>query len=462
VREGRSTSPGSDTLAVLDREVAHDDDASFTVVEADVRVADTDPLRTREELFQAVGLHHRHPRFLTTVVNDESRLVQVCDPLTELVPNQHLRRLTTCTEPDDVGFDLWQRIEPDDVLGRPSDPGSSGGVGALAAAEEVATIVVPDLYSPGDVPGELGAPASGRSPGCFLRCPGRPTAEVPEVPMRPGLESLRLDPRDPDKLRLIVEHQQSLVSSVESLGRVVLLDVPPGLTPAQVLGWRSGFASMFAAVYHPWLQVPGPGTDPVLLPPSSMAAGVIARTELVHGLANGPANQLVTEAIGLERVIGPEEHAELHRLGVNVFQVDPDGIRVTGARTLSTDSSWRQLSVRRMVSSIERSIKRQLTWVAFEPNNDRLRDSLRRQLDGLMSALFAQGCFSGSTPGESWFVQIASGAEAREEADAGQLVVQLGVAPSAPLEFILVRVAVQAEGIVSTSTVAGPGVNSGV
>ena len=281
-------------------------------------------------------------------------------------------------------------------------------------------------------------------------------------PTRPGLDGLRLDPADPRDRVLIAARQQDLVAAMESLGRVVLLDVPPELTPAQVLAWRAEFHSMFAAAYHPWLQVSGAGGQPLLLPPSAMAAGVIARTELVHGLAHGPANQLVAGVVGLERVIGPQEHAELHRLGVNVFQIDPDGIRLTGARTLAPDPSWRQLSVRRLLTSIEKAVRRQLQWTVFEPNDSRLRDSLRRQLDGLMTSLFAQGCFAGSTPAESWFVQIASGEAARLEADGGQVLVQLGVAPSEPLEFIIVRVAVQAEGVIATSTLTGPGVSSGV
>ena len=94
-------------------------------------------------------------------------------------------------------------------------------------------------------------------------------------------------------------------------------------------------------------------------------------------------------------------------------------------------------------------------------NDDRLRDNLRTQLNALMAQLFAQGCFAGSTPEESWFVRVASVAEAALELDAGRLVAEVGVAPAEPTEFIVIRVAVQAEGEIKSSFAPGAGVNVG-
>lgn len=456
--------------AVLDRPIPAADPATtrpgtasmyrFDVVEAELLVNDPDPDRPRAEQHLALGLDPAHPRWVVDVVNSASRLVQMPSDTPPGMP--HLEgpgelasvpgtlRAVLRVE----GQDRWDEIGLEDLFARADDPGGRGGIGAVSVpevADEIACVVVPDLYAPGPGPGPAGtipAPA----PGGFVPC--GPPAPATSVAPPPGLLSgLRLDPAVPAAREQIARQQQKLVAAAETMGVVALLDVPPGLTPAQVLTWRSSFGSSFAACYTPWVSVPDGAGGLVELPPSAPAAGVIARTELVHGLGRGPANELLVGIVDVERDIPAAEHGLLHQLGVNVCRPDVDGIRLTAARTLSTDSAWRQLTVRRLLMAIERTVRRQLHWTVFEPDNELLRDGLRRQLDGLLGALFEQGCFAGSTPAESWFVAMASGRDMAREPDQGQVVVEVGVAPSEPLEFILLRIAVQAEGDLRTAVV---------
>jgi hypothetical protein len=461
---------GSGLVAVLDRPIpaASPTTASpgaalvyrFDVVEAELVVNDTDPDRQRGEQHLALGLDPAHPRWVVDVVNSASRLVQMPSDTPPGVP--HLEGpeepasapstldAVLCVE----GQDRWDEIGLEDLFARADDLGSRGGVGAVSApevADEIACVVVPDLYAPGPGAGPAGtipAPASA----AFVPC-GPPTPATRVAPPPELLSGLRLDPTDPAAREQIVRQQRQLVTEAETMSVVALLDVPPGLTPAQVLTWRSSFDSSFAACYTPWVSVPDGAGGLVELPPSAPAAGVIARTELVHGLARGPANELLVGIVDVERDIPAAEHGLLHQLGVNVCRPDVDGIRLTAARTLSTDSAWRQLTVRRLLMAIERTVRRQLQWTVFEPDNALLRDGLRRQLDGLLGALFEQGCFAGSTPAESWFVAMASGRDVARESDQGQVVVEVGVAPSEPLEFVLLRIAVQAEGDLRTAVV---------
>jgi hypothetical protein len=424
------------------------------VVEVDLLVSDRDPDRPRQERFQALGLDARHPRYLTDFVNNQSRLLQIPTQIMTLSPTVSALGFLT-SELTASGVDRWSELELDDVFARATEPDWTGGVGVVDRLEEVATIVVPDLYAPTIFERPVHTDPPDNPSNQFTRClPPLPPKAPPDDARIIGLA---LDPTDPQSRAKILVRQQQLIEQAERMRRVVLLDVPPRLTSSQVVQWRAALGSAFAAAYHPWLVVPAAVDHVRHLPPSAFAAGIIARSELRVGIARGPANELAAGVVDVDVVVTPQDHASLHRLGVNVFALDLDGIRLTAARTLSADSAWRQLSVRRLLLSIERTVSHSLQWTVFELNDDRLRDGLRKQLNGLLGALFEQGCFAGATPAESWFVAIADKAAARAEADAGQLVVQIGVAPAEPMEFIIVRVSVQAEGTITSSTSTGSG-----
>ena len=441
-------------IAQLDTSIDLVPDMTIEVVEADVTVSDADPARPRSETFRGVGLSDQHPRCIVRVLNDESRLVQAEDAEPVLL-GFAVSKGELISEPELPGADRSGDLTTDDMFPLSYEPPTTGGLGAIALAEEVATFVVPDLYTPVTLPKvEHPSLEEMRSP-AFVRC-GRPPA--PPNPVSEPPRGLRLDPASRDDRETIIGLQRKVIEQAESLRRIVLLDVPPGMTFTQVLAWRASFDSAFAAAYHPWLAAPAPFNQVQPVPPSAVAAGVIAQSELTRGIARGPANEIAVGIVDVETVVPPDDHASLHRLGVNVFQPDIEGIRLTAARTLSGDPAWRQLTVRRLLLSIERAVRSQLQWVVFEPNDDRLRDSLRRQLNGMLSDLFELGSFAGSTPDESWFVNIASRADAAAEADAGQLIVEIGVAPSEPLEFIIIRVALQAEGDIKSSFASRQGV----
>lgn len=459
-RTGRAADPGYDIVATLDRPALMTAASTFEVVEAELAIDDKDPARLRQERHTALGLGPGHPRFLPGVIAAESRLVQaVNDDTRALLPGPDLAGLRARRVAE--GKDRWDSITLEDVFPYGNEPPGTGGTDAIRGAPEVATVVVPDLYAPaGPAPAEgPDIPASGRPR--FQLCAPQPTVPVAVAP--PGeLAGLRLDPAIPAGLERIVEQQRQLVQLAEGMQVVALLDVPPGLQPAQVLHWRSRFDSSYAAGYHPWLRGVGAQNELVRLPPSAVAAGVIARCELREGVSRGAANEVANGVVDVADLVDDQQHGELHRQGIDVYRMASDGVYLTSARTLSMDRAWRQLSVRRLLLLIERAVRRQLQWTVFEPNDQQLRESLSQQLDTLMATLFAEGCFAGATPQDSWFVHVAAGAKLSAEADRGQLIVEVGVAPSEPVEFIVVRVAVQAEGTIKTTVTSGPGVISNV
>ncbi|MGH8932933.1 MAG: phage tail sheath subtilisin-like domain-containing protein [Egibacteraceae bacterium] len=464
---GRLASTGHDLIAELD-DVVLVPPVQVEQVEAELTVLDRDPDRRRAERFDRLGLRPGHPRWVPDVLTAESRLVEVADPLAgidvldaTLPPAQS----EPVTDPDLSGLraaDRWHLVTPDDVFGRllGGDESGTEGLDALLLAPEVASIVAPDLYCPAEppatepvtLPGSLAGPT-------FAPCVDQPSRMHPPPSTLP-LVGLRLDPADAGDLERITLLQQQLVAVAERLRCVALLDVPPGLRRQAIMRWRSRFDSSFAAAYHPWLRAPSGGrAGPLVdLNPSAVAAGILARTELRQGVPHGPANEPSVGVVHVTDRVDDERHGDLHQAGIDVFRRQPDGVWLTGARTLSAEGALRQLSVRRLLLLLQRSVARQLQWVVFEPNDELLRAGLTRMLEGLLGGLDAQGAFAGATPAESWFVHVAEGRDVGLEADRGQVVVEIGVAPAEPAEFIVVRVSLDAEGSVETRLRVGSGV----
>lgn len=460
---GRTDRAGRDLVASLDLPLGFALRRA-ELVEAVVTVVDRDPARLRQETFDRLGLQLGHPRWLGDVLHQESRLVDVAASPPALVLTD-TRLSPVAAEPDEEspgGTDRWHLVTPSDVFGNLLEGDASGteGLDALLAAPEVATIVVADLYSPADLPvtDAVELPGVGAGP-AFAPCLASAPARHPAPPALP-LTGLHLDPLVANDLETIIGLQQDVVSVSERLGCVTLLDVPPGLRQRDVLRWRSRFDSSYAAGYHPWLRVPA--SDPagalIALNPSAVAAGIIARCERREGVPRGPANELASGVVDVTDRVDDDRHGDLHQRGIDVFRAGPNGVWLTGARTLSTEQQWRQLTVRRLLLLVERAVLHQLQWTVFEPNDAMLRAGLKRSLDQLLGRLFAQGAFAGATPSQSWFVHVAEGGDIAFEADQGQVVVEVGVAPSEPTEFIVVRLRVDAAGAVESSLRMGTGV----
>lgn|GEM_PF-584896 len=441
------------------------------VVEAALRLSGT----TREdedgeESYEGVGLGAVHPRSLAAQLAG-SRLAEPAGGWTgeDLLPDDPFLRFPpppggaqfTC------GRDRYPALVPGDFFDpswTPGDEQPRGGIHALAEVDEVAVLVVPDLYSPDALPREGEAPDLPDEAGAaFARCPDAPR----DAPPDPGpvcadglpaeadgaeddLYGLRLDPRDPGSLAAIAELQQAVVELTELLERwVVLLDVPPRLGERQALEWRARFGSAYAAAYHPWLNVARPDDrrDPlVAVNPSAFAAGIVAAQEAAFGVQHGPANLLAAGAVSAADRVDRARHDALHQAGINVFVPERDGIRLTAARTLSYDPQWRQLSVRRLVSMLRRALEVQMQWTVFEPNDEALREELTRLLEGYLRALFRAGAFRGSAPDEGFFVRCDEELNPQPSIDLGRLVCHVGVAPTEPLEFILLRLAREGDG----------------
>lgn len=240
--------------------------------------------------------------------------------------------------------------------------------------------------------------------------------------------------------------QTLIIGHCERMGdRVAILDTPPDLNPQQVNKWRmdvAGYDSSYAALYYPWIQVQDPLTNsPRLVPPSGHMAGVWARNDNTRGVHKAPANEVVQGATGLAYNVTKGEHDVLNPNGVNVIRAFPGmGIRVWGARTLSSNPSWRYLNVRRLFNYVEKSIERGTQWVVFEPNEPMLWSQITRDVGAFLTSVWAQGALFGTTPEQAFYVKCDAELNPAATRDMGQLFIEIGLSPVKPAEFVIFRI----------------------
>lgn len=260
----------------------------------------------------------------------------------------------------------------------------------------------------------------------------------------------------------------ALLQHCETMGdRIALLDAPLELKDPRALlevavaassGEAAGAGARprvsdrgFGAVYFPALTVRDPFSpkDLVTSAPSGFIAGICARTDAQRGVHKAPANEIVRGALNLTYRVTDAEQGELNANGVNVVRLfSREGIRVWGARTLAPAASeWRYLNVRRLFNFIEESLAIGLRWAVFEPNDESLWKSMRRDINAFLTQLWRSGALFGATPEEAFFVKCDRETNPQDSVDQGKVVCIVGVAPVKPAEFIVIRIGQSVSGV---------------
>lgn len=238
--------------------------------------------------------------------------------------------------------------------------------------------------------------------------------------------------------------QVMLTAHCESTGsRFAVLDVPRDAKKVQdILTHRDIFDSNYAALYHPWLTIFDPlDKKNISIPPSGSVLGIYARTDNTRGVHKAPANEVVRGCVGLECQFNTGEQDILNPKGVNLIRSFPgQGIRVWGARTASSNGSWKYINVRRLFIFIEESIKANTSWAVFEPNDEVLWVRVQRTISVFLNGLWRGGSLAGSTPEEAFFVNIGRDTMSQDDIDNGRLICVIGVAPVKPAEFVIFRI----------------------
>ena len=240
------------------------------------------------------------------------------------------------------------------------------------------------------------------------------------------------------------EVQAALIAHCENCKSCfAILDVPIDRKKTNdVVEFRDMYDTTYAAMYHPWLEMFDPlAKRSAYFPPSGAMAGIYARTDNERGVHKAPANEIVRGCTGLSCNYNEGEQEILNPKGVNLIRAFTGrGIRVWGARTMSSNGLWKYVNVRRLYIYIEESIKANTNWVVFEPNSEVLWGRVTRTIEMFLATCWRSGALAGSTPSEAYFVECGPTTMTQDDIDNGRLICNIGIAAVKPAEFVIFRI----------------------
>jgi phage tail sheath protein FI len=329
---------------------------------------------------------------IATKVNAASKLIRIVDVSASLPETRVAAGSYTLSAPA-------QKPETIDATHFEGDVARRSGMGGLAAVDEVTMVVMPDIMTLAE---------------------NGDDAQIRDL-------------------------QGKMIAHCENAGdRMAILDAPPNMLPQDILEWRmnsAGYDSKMAALYYPWIEVMNPLTKrPMMMPPSGHVAGVWCRVDGTRGVHKAPANEVILGANGLGFQITQAEQGQLNKVGINCVRAFPGrGIRIWGARTLSSDPEWRYINVRRLFNYVSESIMEGTQWSVFEPNDKMLWMRLRASVTAFLRNVYRSGALFGATEGEAFYVKCDEETNPPESIEAGQVVCEIGIAPVKPAEFVIFR-----------------------
>lgn len=241
----------------------------------------------------------------------------------------------------------------------------------------------------------------------------------------------------------VVDHCQKL------LDRFAILDAAPASSIAKVTDQFSWTRSEkgYAALYYPWIQVRNPANGRLeAWPPSGHVAGAFARTDASRGVHKAPANTGLRGAIGVEARLTDIDQGRLNLMGINVLRVFPGQGQpvIWGARTTSgdLDRNWQYVNVRRLFIFLEQSIEVGIRWAVFEPNDLSLWQRLKRTISAFLTQAWRDGALFGAKAEDAFYVRIDEELNPPASRALGRLTIEVGLQPTYPAEFIVLRIGI--------------------
>jgi hypothetical protein len=317
------------------------------------------------------------------------------------------------------GLDGLEQLQPEDLIGNVDAP-EKRGLSTLEDVPEVAMIAIPDLM--------------------LLESRASSAAQLYPV----------------FTLEQMAQVQQAMIDFCATHQRCIALLDPPVSASGTILSvneireWQQFFQAAgeglsYAALYYPQAIVPDParwrGQIVRAIPPCGHVAGMFARIDHESGAYHAPANEALRGIQDVSVHVTAAEHGELNTDGINCIRVFVGrGVRIYGARTLSTNPQWRYVNVRRLLLLLKRSIEAMMQWAVFEPNTAELQQTLIISITTLLEDLWQQGAFVGASAAEAFYVKCDEQNNPPERQAQGELLVEVGVAPSVPAEFVVLRI----------------------
>ncbi|HEX5085210.1 MAG TPA: phage tail sheath subtilisin-like domain-containing protein [Blastocatellia bacterium] len=342
------------------------------------------------EAYPNLSMDPRHSRFFANIVNSQFVDVALVDPPNPTTPPDNLPAPLGATPlANGVNDDLAQLRSPAFA------PRFRAGIDALERVDNVSILCVPDRT-------------------------------------------------DQDIQAYMIAHCEKMQDRFAILDPGRNIDPTGAQTQRDLLNSDGGYA----ALYYPRIVIPDPlGNGRVTIPPSGHVAGLYARTDNDRGVFKAPANDTLRGVVDLERTLTDGEQGPLNEIGVNVIRFFTGrGIRVWGARTISTSVQWRYVNVRRLLLFIEESIQEGTQFAVFEPNNIELWGKVKRQVTDFLTRLWSEGALFGATADDAFSVRIDEDLNPPSVRQLGQLIIEVKLFPTTPAEFVVFRIIQQPGG----------------
>ena len=257
-------------------------------------------------------------------------------------------------------------------------------------------------------------------------------------------DAVAFGPSDPSVQQYAVGHCERMAD------RFMILDCGRNLSVPGVLEQRAAsFGSgSYAAVYYPWIEIAHPaGQGRLKVPPSGHIAGVYARTDDSKGVHKAPANEVIRGCLAPASLLNDTEHGMLNDVSINaILNIPGNGVTIMGARTLSNNTQWRYINVRRLLLYIEKSIQNATRFAVFLPNNKALWASVKSQVSGFLYNVWSSGALFGTTADEAYRVKVDEELNPPSVRALGQLIIEVVLFPVTPAEYIVFRVIQQPGG----------------
>lgn len=258
-----------------------------------------------------------------------------------------------------------------------------------------------------------------------------------------------LDAREYGSEALALIQRRAVEMCAASADAVAILSLPEHFRARESLEYTASLrdtlaqsgqhTDSYAALYHPWLIFRGEDGRLLATTPDGAVCGVIAAHALNRGAWIAPANQSIRRALALTPPLESGRLQELYNARVNLILQAARGFTLMAASTLAESFDLEPLNVRRLLILLRRLVLRDGQNYVFAPHSPAFRQQIARSMERQLEALFVRGAFAGRDPAQSYQVVVDETLNTRQTVESGQLIVELRVAPSQPMTFILVR-----------------------
>lgn len=246
--------------------------------------------------------------------------------------------------------------------------------------------------------------------------------------------------------------QNALIAQCETLKyRFAILDPQPtptagAPTMTTIQTQRDLYDTEYAAIYFPRIVVSDPlSGNPLPICPSGHMAGIYAQTDDTRGVWKAPANVVINGILRLETKLSKGDQDILNPEPNNInalrdFTAQGRGLRVYGARVITSDQEWKYINVRRLFIFLEASLDQGTQWAVFEPNDQTLWNRLIQSVSAFLTTIWQQGGLMGATADQAFFVKCGYDTMSSDDIENGRLIMLVGVAPVFPAEFVIIRI----------------------